>query len=246
MPSIRVAWRLVRALASPPERSDMLAALRSRDMLGDAECLCCGYRGRFNGFGRPVRIGAQCPSCESLERHRLLRLVHRRGILNFAGRDVLHFAPEPFVSDLVRGDGPRAYTTADIEPGRADLVLNLEQIDRPSDAYDLIVASHVLEHVDDRKAMAELHRILRPGGKLVAMVPLVEGWGQTYENPELVSEADRLHHFLQEDHVRLYGADFPDRLRSAGFTVEAFHGDGIESVRYRLQRGEKVFIATKA
>jgi SAM-dependent methyltransferase len=233
-------------MASRPQRSAMLAALYSRDLMGPAECPCCGYGGLFEGFGRPLRTGVMCPKCRSLERHRLFHLAHREGLIGFAGADVLHFAPERFIAELVRADQPNSYVTADIEPGRADLVLNLEAINRPEASSDIVVASHVLEHVDDARAMSELHRILRPGGKLVAMVPLIEGWSGTYEDPAITGSRDRFHHFGQEDHVRFYGADFRDRLRKAGFELTEYEAGGSDSVRYRLQRGEKVFLAAKA
>lgn len=245
MPNMSNALRLLRGLASPAERSTMLGALISGDQLSQGECACCGFIGRFDSFGRPIRVGVMCPSCRSLERHRLFHLVHRRGALSFAGADVLHFAPERFLRDLIKAENPRSYVTADIEPGRADLVLNLEALDRPDASQDVVVASHVLEHVNDTLAMAELFRILRPKGRLVAMVPLVEGWRRTYENPAIVSDSDRLLHFGQEDHVRFYGADFRDRLTTAGFEVSDHDADGGECVRYALHRGEKVFVATK-
>jgi SAM-dependent methyltransferase len=242
---MRNALRLFRGLTSPAERSTMLVALISADQLSMAECACCGFKGRFDSFGRPIRVGVMCPSCRSLERHRLFHLVHGREAVSFADADVLHFAPERFLTDLIKRDGPRSYTTADIEPGRADLVLNLEAIERPDASYDLVVGFHVLEHVNDTLAMAELFRILRPKGRLIAMVPLVEGWRRTYENPAIVSDNDRLLHFGQEDHVRFYGADFRDRLAAAGFEVDEHDADGGECVRYGLHRGEKVFVAAK-
>jgi SAM-dependent methyltransferase len=237
--------KLLRAVASPPTRATLLRALESREFIGSGECACCGYQGMFADFGRPLRFGVMCPQCRSLERHRLFRLAHDCGAVSFAGADVLHFAPERIISETIRADGPKSYVTADIEPGRADFVLNLEAIDRPDASYDVVVASHVLEHVDDTLAMRELHRILRPGGTLVAMVPLVEGWSRTYEDPQITSEGERLLHFGQEDHVRFYGADFRDRLRAAGFQVTEHDASGADCVRYHLQRGEKVFIAAK-
>jgi hypothetical protein len=93
--------------------------------------------------------------------------------------------------------------------------------------------------------MAEMHRILRPGGKLIAMVPIVEAWDRTYENSAITSESDRDLHFGQYDHVRFYGRDFTQRLEAAGFEVVAWTATPLECVTYGLQRGEKVFVATK-
>lgn len=93
--------------------------------------------------------------------------------------------------------------------------------------------------------MAELHRILKPRGKLIAMVPIIEAWEETYENPSITRESDRDLHFGQYDHVRYYGRDFATRLETAGFQVVAYSGTPLDCVSYGLQRGEKVFVATK-
>jgi ubiquinone/menaquinone biosynthesis C-methylase UbiE len=86
-------------------------------------------------------------------------------------------------------------------------------------SVDLAIASHVLEHIpDDRRAMAELRRVVRPGGAALLMVPMEEG-RPTYEDPAITAPADRLRAFGQEDHVRIYGDDFTDRLSAAGFAV---------------------------
>jgi hypothetical protein len=80
---------------------------------------------------------------------------------------------------------------------------------------------------------------------VVIMVPLVEGWSRTYEDAAIVGEEARAAHFLQGDHLRLYGADLRDRIAAAGFTLAEFTAGGPETVRYRLSHGEKVFLATK-
>jgi SAM-dependent methyltransferase len=94
-------------------------------------------------------------------------------------------------------------------------------------SFDAFICSHVLEHVpDDGKAMAELHRILKPGGWGIAMVPIVIGFEGVYEDPTKTTEAERWQHFGQEDHVRVYSQKgFVGRLRVAGFEVQALPGD---------------------
>src|SRR5204863_3663135 len=129
-------------------------------------------------------IDAFCPRCLSLERHRLLALCDQRRNL-FDSKSILHFAPEPGLRKYIRSRLPSSYTTADLSDDAFDLKLNLEQIALPDDQFDVVICSHVLEHVDDRLAIPELHRIVRPGGVLVAMVPVVEGWRSTFEDPAL-------------------------------------------------------------
>src|SRR5262249_37034887 len=158
---------------------------------------------------------------------------------------ILHFAPEEAVTAEVRRSKAVAYETADLVPGRAMVTLDIENIDRTAGAYDLIICAHVLEHVDDRRALAEMFRILTPGGLLVALVLVIEGWSTTYEDSSKTSERERELYFGQIDHVRLYGADFRDRIRAAGFALDEFTAGGAESAQYSLQRGEKIFLATK-
>ena len=207
-------------------------------------CNVCGYRGRFQSGGKPRRIDARCPKCGSAERYRLLALwLDQHG--NFL-RDayVLHFAPEAGLGAMLKKRVGR-YESADIAPGRADRVLNIEAIAMPAASYDCIVCSHVLEHVDDAKALLEIYRVLKPGGVALIMLPVIEGWARTYENPQVVSPEDRKRHYGQADHVRYYGADVRGRIMAAGFALEEFTAEGPDVLTYALQRGEKVFIATK-
>jgi SAM-dependent methyltransferase len=193
-------------------------------------CPICDFTGRFPAFGLPPRLNAQCPKCRSLERHRLFVLCDREHSLFNDQQTALHFAPEPSISTFV-SCRVRDYRTADIEPGRADMALDIENIDLPDAVLDVIIANHVLEHVDDAKALREIFRILRPGGRFISMVPIIEGWDHTYENPSIVTPADRARHFGQRDHVRYYGRDYRDRIRNAGFNLQEFGASGEDCVR---------------
>lgn len=137
------------------------------------------------------------------------------------------------------------YRAVDLVRADVDFNCNIEDTLLPANSIDAVFASHILEHVDDRRALAELLRILKPGGKLIAMVPIIEAWEETYENSEVTSESERDLHFGQYDHVRFYGRDFPQRLEAAGFDVTAYMATPQECVDYGLQRGEKVFVAAK-
>jgi SAM-dependent methyltransferase len=178
-----------------------------------------------------------------LERHRLIALAIRDGFLNFTGESVLHFAPEKVVTTLVQATHPNKYVTADLRPGAGDLTLNIEQMDLPDASFSRIIASHVLEHVDDAKAIRELRRVLKPGGYAVLMVPLVEGWSETFEDASKTSPTSREIFFGLRDHLRLYGADFRDRIRKGDFELEEYTAGGEQSPEFALMRGEKVFKA---
>lgn len=210
----------------------------------EAECPICGFTGKFLGFGDPVRTAAQCRKCWSLERHRLLSLVIQRGAVSLRNRDVLNFTADHSVGTLAADS--RTYRTSNYPTASGgDFAFNIEQIDLPDESYDVVICSHVLEHVNDRMAFAEVYRILRPGGQFVFMIPIVEGWSETYENPAIVSEQARHIHFGQFDHVRYYGSDVRQRAAAAGFQVSEYCGSPADCIKYGLMRGEKVFIATK-
>lgn len=140
------------------------------------------------------------------------------------------------------------YLSIDIESPLADEKMDLTRLDLEDESFDCSYCSHVLEHIeDDRAAMSELYRVLRPGGWGLLVVPIHRE--TTYENPAIVDPADRLSHFGQADHVRRYGRDFADRLRSVGFLVdeiayaETLDGDAI--ARYGLDAKELVHFCRK-
>ncbi len=181
-------------------------------------CPLCGWRGfRFEPFGNRAvyREDAGCPICGSLERHRAAFLLLKGRIPS--GQKVLHVAPEPLMIPWLVSLSCE-YLNVDLQHP-AMRRMDLTNIDLPDCSKTLVWCSHVLEHItDDRKALSEIFRVLAPGGLLVLQVPI--GGDETFEDPKMVSDADRLENFLQEDHVRLYGRDFTKRLEEAGFDCE--------------------------
>ncbi len=176
---------------------------------------------RFKPFGDPPRADAQCPRCGSLERHRLLSLFLRQRTDLFDGRPrkMLHVAPEPCLEPVFEAALGSGYFTADLLDPRARLRMDVEAIDLPDGTFDIVYCSHVLEHVsDDRKALREFRRVLDRSGWAILLVPILRE--STYEDPSIDTPAGRRRHFGQEDHVRVYGRDYPDRLREAGFHVD--------------------------
>jgi SAM-dependent methyltransferase len=209
-------------------------------------CPCCGYVGKFDSSGTVMnRPNAQCRQCGSLERHRVLALAVNEGFVSFAGKKVLHFAPEKIIRSMVEKARPASYVTADIVPGVGDLVLNIEKLELEDGSFDRVICSHVLEHVNDTLALPELLRILAPGGQAILMVPLVDGWDGSYEDPSITTKADRHKHFGQGDHIRYYGGDFAARVKAAGFALDRFTPDGRACAEYGLVRGEAVFRASR-
>jgi SAM-dependent methyltransferase len=181
------------------------------------ECLCCGGRFRRMSRRRISGWGGMCPRCRSHPRHRAIALLLGRGDL--PGRRLLHFAPEPLFDPVFARLPAVDRVTADLH-APADLRLDISDMDLPDSSFDLILCSHVLEHVpDDRAAMRELRRVLTAGGLSLILVPYRPAV-TTYEDPSITSPLARMVAFGQQDHVRIYGKDLPDRLREAGFEVE--------------------------
>jgi len=102
--------------------------------------------------------------------------------------------------------------------------MDITDIQHPNGNFDIIYCSHVLEHVpDDRKAMSEFYRVLRPSGWAVLNVPITAD--TTYEDPSITDPDERERLFGQHDHVRRYGPDYKDRLEDAGFHVSVYSAE---------------------
>ncbi|MDE2006792.1 MAG: class I SAM-dependent methyltransferase [Rhodospirillales bacterium] len=209
------------------------------------ECPICSYRGMFISVGRPPRWDARCLACGSRERHRLTHLWRVEGGGDkLAGRRILHFAPEKFLMRQMRGNP--LYETADLFQKGVTHRLDITALPFPDATYDVVMAHHVLEHIDaDRRAMAELLRVLKPGGFAVLSVPLNGSREETYENPAITDEAGRTAHFSAPDHKRMYGRDFAARLEEVGFVTEIFRLPPEQEVRYGLLPTEWLTIAHK-
>lgn len=182
--------------------------------------LCNASLSRFLASGEGPTRANLCPICFCLTRHRVAFKVMKDygNLFDGAPRRLLHFAPERHMADLFRGVPKLDYLSADIEAPDAMVHFDITEIPYPDRSFDAIYCSHVLEHVpDDRKAMAELRRILRPGGWALCLVPM--SLEPTFEDASVVDPAERERLFGQSDHVRQYGPDFKDRLESAGFKV---------------------------
>jgi SAM-dependent methyltransferase len=227
--------------------SNLKYAFRIATHLGGSyprTCPGCAFSGKFRAFGLPPRFDAQCPRCLSLERHRLFFLTAESQELIRRSTDVLHVAPELVVQRFLQSRCKR-YTTLDLFRSDVDVKEPIENTTLPDESYDHVVCSHVLEHVDDAKALKEIFRLLKRGGTLVTMVPIIEGWEKTYEDFSITSPEERELHFGQDDHIRYYGRDFRDRLARAGFSVKEFTAEGPDVVKFGLLAGEKVFVAAK-
>jgi len=214
------------------------------------ECLICGghYRS-FLPYGRiNPRPNALCPSCLSLERHRLIWLYLKEKTNFFSQKlSVLHLAPEPcFVKrfEKIHGD---TYITGDIESPLAKVKMDIHRIPFEENKFDVVLCNHVLEHVqDDIKAMREIRRVLKPGGWAILQVPFFSPVpDHTFEDNSITDPREREKIFGQDDHVRKFGKDYPQRIERSG--LKAILDDFAKSQpdKYGLQKGEILYRAEK-
>ena len=195
------------------------------------------------GYGKQ-RPNVLSPGTLSLERHRLMWLYLKEQTDFFTKpMKVLHMAPEQcFLKRFQKLDN-LDYTTADLYSPIVDVKADILLLPFEDNCFDLVFCKHVLEHIeDDARAMAELYRVMKPGGKGIFQVPRALGRPTTYEDPCITAPEERARHFGQYDHVRVYGRDYFDRLRKAGFEVREIEyakrlpGELLD--KFRLAKGE--------
>jgi SAM-dependent methyltransferase len=147
--------------------------------------------------------------------------LHQRTNFFEAPLKVLHVAPEQSFIRRFRAQKNLEYTTADLFSPLADVKMDIQAMPVSDNSFDVIICNHVLEHVDDDiTAMREIFRVLKPGGWAVMQVPVDWSRDFTYEDASITTPAEREKHFGQYDHVRFHGTDYPNRLRSVGFSVD--------------------------
>jgi SAM-dependent methyltransferase len=163
------------------------------------------------------------PSTLSLERHRLLWLYLKNETDFFSSKlKILHFAPEQAFYKRFRKLSNLDYTTTDMNSPLADVKADICNLPFNDNEFDVILCNHVLEHIpDDTKAMEELYRILKPNGWGVFQIPQDLNRETTFEDNTITDRNERAKIFGQYDHVRVYGRDYFEKLRSIGFQVEA-------------------------
>jgi SAM-dependent methyltransferase len=228
-----------------------MGRLRPLIWRGDrVECPCCG--GHFEKF-LPYwnRDHCLCPRCGSHERHRALWLyLQRRTDLLSAPHELLHLAPEPSIARHLKDRPNLRYVSADLSSPVAMMHFDITEIPFEEGAFDVVLCGHVLTEVpDDRKAMREMLRVLRPGGWAVVMAAVEPDRETTYEDSSITDPEQRRVAFLEPGNVRVYGRDFANRLREAGFETEVIPfvrelGDD-EVRRYSLLPADEIYFCRR-
>ncbi len=229
---------------------------RFRKMLTGGEAHTVVKEKQIVGAGR--RPNMVCPRCYSTDRDRLiyLYLKTQTSFLTMPAK-VLHIAPEGSLKHFLENKTNLDYTTGDkFEEGYNDyyydrdvVQMDVTKIPFDKNVFDLLICNHVLEHIeDDRQAMREMLRVLKPGGQAIVQVPIAMGIEKTEEH-RLASAEERKKQYGQFDHVRLYAKDYADRLAEEGFKVEilnAVEGQWAQEMdQYAVNPDENIYIAKK-
>lgn len=202
------------------------------------------------GYGKQ-RNNVLSPSTLSLERHRLLWLYLKNETNFFSTeKSVLHFAPEQCFLKRFKNLKNLKYTTTDLESPIADVKADICNLPFQNNEFDVILCNHVLEHIpDDTKAMQELYRVLKVGGYGVFQIPQDLNRDSTFEDDTITDKKERAKIFGQYDHVRIYGRDYFEKLRSIGFKVEEVDYTATLSeediTKYCLAKGEIIPVVKK-
>jgi SAM-dependent methyltransferase len=192
-----------------------------------------------------------CPHCGALERHRLVALYLRSlRVLGSEGLRVLHVAPEECLAHILQRLPAVDYVSGDLDDPRAMVKLDVTALPFRDESIDVVFCNHVLEHVaDERRALAEIYRVLRPGGWALLQSALDPCLEATREDPEVVGPRERERLFGQRDHVRLYGRDYGARLARAGFEVTVTAPEELvraeQMARYGLLSDEDLYRCEK-
>jgi SAM-dependent methyltransferase len=212
---------------------------------GDAvRCGMCDWQGRTFYHGR-------CPRCRSLPRGRLMAYAAGAFGREIEGKTLLHIGPNRDEAGWVeRACRPGTYWRMDIlSYPLINLVGDICKIPLESDSVDAVLIWHVLEHIpDDRTAMRELYRVVRPGGWVLMSVPIYPRGRRATEEDPAVPRSRYQELYGHPDHVRGCGLDYGDRFAEAGFRVEALQVDQLdehERARFGLSPGQVAWYCAK-
>tara|TARA_B100001248_G_scaffold255657_1_gene235678 strand:- start:4858 stop:5589 length:732 start_codon:yes stop_codon:yes gene_type:complete len=200
-------------------------------------------------IGGGYRSNYRCPHCGSNDRIRLVYYFLQNKI-NFENiNKILHVAPEEKIENYLKKFNVE-YSSLDVNSKNVTFTEDITNLSLEDQSYDFVICNHVLEHVsNDIKAIEEIYRILKKGGRAVIQVPISLKLDETLEQESHWSDEQREKYFGQHDHVRLHGRDFPSRLASAGFVVDTYkwwHDESSKLLdKFGFTMNEKIFLCKK-
>jgi len=208
-------------------------------------CNVCGVTARSWWGGRD---NGRCPACRCATRTRTLWWYLQREAPDAHQLRILHFAPEAPLERQLRGRSSRQYQTCDLRSPGVDHKVDIQRLPFLDGSYDLLLCSHVLEHIpDDRAAMRELRRVCSANGRVLIMVPM-NPHAPTVEDLSDLPPTERKRRFGEIDHLREYGTDFCEMLAAAGLEVHVFEPgveiDASQRLRHGLALDQKIFVCT--
>jgi SAM-dependent methyltransferase len=207
------------------------------------KCNICGKK--LHKFIQLEEGDTLCPKCGSISRSRRLWEILNSGFIS-ENIKILDFSPSRHLYRNLKKTKGIEYISSDLSGNFiADFQFDITNIDSETETYDLIICYHILEHVEnDYQAINELFRVLKKGGTCIVQTPFKDG--DIYENSSIITESERLMHFGQKDHVRIYSVNgLNDRLIKCGFHVDIKHFNELTDNKFGFRKNEKVLFCTK-
>jgi SAM-dependent methyltransferase len=206
-------------------------------------CIFCQKknRGYYTGYP-PYDLELTCGNCFSVGRNRLLGEYLKN--LDLRNYEILHFAPEKCVVNLIETKLFKNYKKVDLFPDFDQERCDIENISFKHELFDLIICSHVLEHVNYNKAIANLKKIVKKDGVILLMFPIIENWKETYSDASIISFQDRELHFGQFDHIHVFGRDILNSFKDE-FEISEKISFGKNGILNGIRHGETLFIIKK-
>jgi SAM-dependent methyltransferase len=255
IPVLPWLWGKIRWYTSSAGMRQMISAIAYKfSNLGAnaVECPICGWHGRvFMSAGTIPRANAKCPRCKSLERHRLLCLYLQNEWIERLNQPtaVLEIGSGEYSYKLFSHYPIAKYVTTDLFSPQAMIRSDVTALPFQSSAFDLVVCYHVLMYVpDDRRAMEEMHRVLKPDGVLLSSEPVKNAGSELLANDFELSAEDRVRRF--DGGYRIYGTALVERLTATGFSVHAYpyasRLDKAIQERHRLLADDMIYVCKKS
>lgn len=206
-------------------------------------CIFCKKNCKGYHVGLFPNFELACSSCHSLGRHRHLSIFLESLKLDFL--KIIHFSAEKQIKEIINKKKPYKYLCVNKYPNESEIFCDIENIHFNENYFDIVICSHVLEHVNYEVAISELSKILKKNGIALLMFPIIYQWEETYSNSDIVTKKLRELHFGQFDHLHLFGKDIEKKLIENNFSINKIISYGEDSIKNGIKCGEILYVAKK-